>query len=76
MLRQLQEGVLKKKLMIRKGPSVQGSVCIHFHSKEVKDIVLTDTQSIDVFQRINIQPEDIVKSNLEALMLRGDIVAG
>lgn len=75
MLKQIQAGMMKKCLWVKKGPAVQGSVCIHFHSKNVKDIVLTDFAKVDVFQRMNIQSEDITKSNLEALMLKGHIIA-
>lgn len=73
MLKQLAQGVLKKQLWIKKSPAVQGAVCIHFHSKNVKDIILSNFDKVDVFQRINIQPEDIKKSNLQALLLRGDV---
>lgn len=75
MLRQIQAGLLKKSLLVKKGMAVQGSVCIHFERKEVKDIVLNNFDPVDVFQRINFLPGDLAKSNLEALMLRGDIVA-
>jgi hypothetical protein len=75
MLRQIQKGILNKKLVVQKGPAIQGSVCIHFQNPEVKDIILHDQQSVDVYQRINVTDQDIPKSNLEDLLLRGYIVA-
>lgn len=74
MLKQIQAGLMAKSLWVKKGPAVQGSVCIHFFNKQVKDIILNDFGKVDVFQRMNIQPEDIQKSNLEELMLKGIII--
>lgn len=74
MLRKLHEGILKKELKLKKAPSVQGAVCIHFHNPEVKDIVLNDASVVDVFKRINFQASDVKKSNIQQLVLRGDLV--
>lgn len=76
MLKRLQEGMIKKELKVQKAPSVQGAVCIHFQNPEVKDIILNDFSMVDVFKRINITAADIRKSNLQALVLRGDLVVG
>lgn len=74
MLRKLQESMIKKELKIQKAPSVQGAVCIHFQNKEVKDIILNDFSIVDVFKRINITAGDIRKSNIQQLLLRGDLI--
>lgn len=73
MLRNLHEGILKKELKLKKAPTVQGAVCIHFQNPEVKDVVLTDAMVVDVFKRINFQASDIKKSNIQQLILRGDL---
>lgn len=74
MLKKLQESMLKKELKVQKAPSVQGAVCIHFQNPEVKDIVLNDFSVVDVFKRINVTAGDVRKSNIQQLLLRGDLV--
>ncbi len=73
-MRKLTEGLLKKSLKVKKAPSVQGSICIHFPNPEVKDIVLKDFTEVEVFKRLNITLEDVKRSNIQQLVLRGDLV--
>lgn len=70
----LMKALLHKNLKVQKGPNVQGSVRIHFPNSEIEDIVLTNHDAVDVFGRINVNAEEIKKSNLAALIARGDIV--
>lgn len=74
MVQGLLKGLIEKDLKIKKAPSVQGSVTVHFPNPGIKDIILTTDATVDVFKRIGITVEDIKRSNLEDHLLRGDIV--
>lgn len=74
MLKKLLEGIVKKNLKVQKAPSVQGAVCIHFPNPEIKDVILQDFSPVDIFMRINMSVGDIKKSNIQQLILRGDLV--
>ena len=67
-------GILMKKMIVKKAPMVQGQVCIHFPNPAVQDIILKDYSEVDVFQRINITADDVKTSNISQLLSRGDIV--
>jgi len=69
----LMKCLIEKKLKIQKAPNVQGSVRIHFPNAEIEDIVLTNHEVVDVFGRINVNAEEIKKSNLGMLISRGDV---
>ncbi len=66
--------ISKKELNIKKSDKVQGSVCIHFPDNSVKDIVLTNDLTVDVFGRIAMTPDLVKKSNLQMLLNQGAIV--
>lgn len=74
MISSIMRGMLVKKLVVQKAPNVQGGVKIHFPSESIKDIVLTDFASVDVYKRINITDDQIKVSNLESLVLSGILV--
>ena len=74
MLQKIMVGMNIKQLKVKKAPNVQGSVRIHFPNPHVEDVVLNNFDSVELFKRINIQPEDVQKSNLEMLVIRGDVV--
>ena len=67
------KGILEKKLLVCKGSNVQGSVRIHFPSPDVQDTVLSNFETVDVFGRINITKEQVLLSNLETLVIKGDV---
>jgi hypothetical protein len=73
MTKSLMKGLIEKKLAVKKGMNVSGSVCIHFTSPAIQDIILTNTDTVDVFGRIGMTSKDIETSNLEALYLAGHI---
>lgn len=70
---QLLKAIMSKKLFIKKGANVQGSVRIHFPDPGVQDIVLSNWEPVDVFGRIKIDAEQIRLSNLEELVVAGDV---
>ena len=69
-----QKGLIEKKLLVKKAANVQGAVCIHFPNPKVKDLILSDSATVDLFSRINISKDDIEASNLRQLMSRGDVI--
>ena len=74
MLQKIMVGMNKKQLKVKKAPNVQGSVRIYFHNKAVEDVVLNNFDEVELFKRIGIEADDIKKSNLEMLVIRGDVV--
>lgn len=70
---QIMKAVIEKSLKVKKSANVQGAVRIHFPSKEIADIVLTDFQPVSVFGRINMTAEQVKLSNLEKLLIEGVI---
>ena len=74
MLNSLLKGIIAKKLLVKKGSSVTGTVCVHFPTPKIQDIQLTDFSIVDVFGRIGMTPEDVKKSNISALVHKGDLV--
>lgn len=74
MLQKIMVGMNVKQLKVKKSPNVQGSVRIHFPNHLVEDVVLSNFDAVELFKRINIQPEDIKQSNLEMLVMRGDVI--
>lgn len=75
MLPGILKGIAAKKLLVKKGAATQGQVRIHFPNPDVKDIVLVNSGDVvDMFGRIGIQVEDVKQSNLNSLVLRGDVV--
>jgi hypothetical protein len=74
MNQKLIKGLLAKKLIVKKGGMVTGSVCIHFPDASIEDIVLKDQSPVDVFQRINISADAIKQSNLSDLVSAGHVV--
>lgn len=70
---QIMKAILDKNLWVKKSPQVAGSVRIHFPSAEVADIVLSNTEPVDIFGRINVTAEQIKLSNLSKLLVAGDI---
>jgi hypothetical protein len=73
MMPNLLKAMMSKKLVVRKGVNRTGQIRIHFPNPKVQDIVLSNNMPVDVFGRINIQIEDVQKSNVEQLILRGDL---
>lgn len=69
----LMKAMIEKKLWIKKSAQVQGSVRVHFPSPDLQDIVLTTFEPVNVFGRINISKEQVQLSNLERLLIAGDI---
>jgi hypothetical protein len=74
MMQKLIKGLLTKKLVVQKGRNINGAVKIFFPNPKVQAIVLTDSNPVNVFGRINITEDDIKESNIEALALKGTIV--
>ena len=70
---QLMKALIEKKLFVKKTKKVQGSICIHFPSPDVQDLVLSGWDPVDVFGRINMTAEQVRLSNLEAHIINGDI---
>jgi len=73
MMPNLLKAMMLKKLVVRKGMNRTGQVRIHFPNPEIQDILLSNFGPVDVFGRINMTVEDVQKSNLEQLVLRGDV---
>jgi hypothetical protein len=70
---QLMKAILNKNLWVKKAANVQGSVCIHFPSNDLQDIILTGWEPVNVFGRINATVDQIKLSNLEDLYIAGHI---
>lgn len=69
----IMKGLIEKKLYVKKANNVQGAVRIHFPSSAIQDIVLTNFEPVNIFGRINITKEQVLLSNLEQLVIRGDV---
>lgn len=69
----LLKAMLEKTLWVKKAANVQGSVRVHFPDPNIQDIVLTGWAPVNVFGRIGITAEQVKLSNLEQLLLAGDI---
>lgn len=69
----IMKGLIEKKLWVKKSGAVQGAVRIHFPSQDIQDIVLTNFEPVNVFSRINISKEQVLLSNIEKLLISGDI---
>lgn len=69
----LMKAIIEKNLWVKKSSNVQGAVRIHFPSKEIQDIVLSNFEPVNVFGRIGVTAEQIKLSNLERLLIAGDI---
>jgi hypothetical protein len=69
----IMKGMIEKKLFVKKASNVQGTVRIHFPSAGIEDIILTNFEAVNIFGRINITKEQVLLSNLEQLVIRGDV---
>lgn len=70
---QIMKAIIEKNLWVKKSPMATGAVRIHFPSHEIQDIVLTNQEPVNVFGRINVTAEQIRLSNLNQLLIHGDI---
>ena len=74
MMQGLMKGILDKKLLVKKGHNITGTICIHFPNPKIQDIHLTDFSVVSIFGRIGMTQDDARKSNLESLLNRGDLL--
>jgi hypothetical protein len=74
MMQKLMKGLMNKNLKVKKAPNVTGTVCIHFPNPEIQDFQITGFEVVDIFGRIGMSVEDVKKSNIQALIHRGDLI--
>lgn len=72
-MQKLMKGLIEKKLQVRKGTNVQGCVRLHFPNQEIEDIIFTNNNPVDIFKWIGVTHAELKRSNLSALVQRGDL---
>jgi hypothetical protein len=67
-------GLANKKLSIKKAGNVTGSVYLHFYNPKIPDLVLNNSEPVDLFAWTDVTVAEIKRSNLEQHVMSGDIV--
>ena len=62
----LEQAIAKRQVLVRK--LVSGEAVIHFHDKNIKDIILSHGTVMDILARRGVTVDAIRKSNLKELI--------